>query len=237
MKRAAPGTALLSEIAALKAFDGQGAAYLLDADPHQGTLLLERLRPGRPLSEITDDAKATSIAAQLMRQLWKAAPAEYPFPTVRDWADGLKTMRDRFGGGAGPLPNALVIKAETLFQELIDSMTESALLHGDLHHYNILSAERQPWLAIDPKGMIGEPAYEAGAFMRNPMPQLLEDRQLKRTLLRRADQFAEELGFDRQRIIDWAMAQAVLAAWWSYEDDGEGWEPWIACAETLSALK
>ena len=110
------------------------------------------------------------------------------------------------------------------------------LLHGDLHHGNILSAERQPWLALDPKGVVGEAEYEVGALLRNPMPQILDEAQPRQLLSRRVDQLAEELGFDRARLIGWGLAQAVLSAWWTYEDHGHGWEPGIACANHLAAL-
>lgn len=141
------------------------------------------------------------------------------------------------GGGTGPFPGVLVKTAETLFAELSGSMAEAVLLHGDLHYANILAAERRPWLALDPKGVVGEPAYEVGALLRNPMPELLTQRQPGRILKRRADQLAEELGFDRARLLGWGLVQAVLAAWWSVEDRGHGWEPWIACAELLAVLQ
>jgi streptomycin 6-kinase len=70
--------------------------------------------------------------------------------------------------------------AESLFRELIASSESPVLLHGDLHHFNILSARRQPWLAIDPKGVAGEPAYEPGALLRNPNPELCTDIEVQR---------------------------------------------------------
>ena len=97
--------------------------------------------------------------------------------------------------------------------------------------------ERQPWLAIDPKGLIGEPAYETGSWLRNPYPQLLEMPQPGRMLARRIDQFAEELGFDRARVRDWAVAQAVLAAWWGMEDSGYISDTALRIAELLAAIK
>ena len=116
-------------------------------------------------------------------------------------------------------------------------MAEPMLLHGDLHHDNILSAERQPWLAIDPKGIVGEPAYEVGALLRNPWSVLLDMPQPGRILARRVDQLAEELGFDRARIVGWGIAQAVLSAWWCLEDHYPGWEFSIGCAELLAELQ
>lgn len=227
---------LLTEIAALELYNGRGIVRLLDADPEQGILLLERLKPGMLLEELPDDEEATSIAAGVMRQLWRPVPPDHAFPSVAKWAAGLQRLRQRFGGTTGPLPANLVERAERLFKELIDSMAEPVLLHGDLHHANILTAERQPWLAIDPKGVVGEPAYEVGAYLRNPMARLLAASQPERILARRVDQFAAELELDRTRLLGWGLAQAVLSASWSVEDHGHGWKPAIACAEWLASL-
>jgi len=237
LKIGVPNPELLTEVAALRIFDGHGIVQLLDADPALGALLLERLKPGATLLTIADDEQATHIAAQVMRQLWRPAPERHSFPTIAKWAKGFERLRKQFGGGAGPFPKHLVEAAESIYAEFIDSMAESVLLHGDLHHENILSAERQPWLALDPKGVVGEPAYEVGALLRNPLPQLLDAPEPGRILARRVDQLAEELGFDRARMVGWGMAQAVLSAWWSFEDHGHGWEPAIRCAELLAELK
>jgi streptomycin 6-kinase len=237
LKIGVPNPELVTEIEALRLFNGGGVVRLLDADPDQGLLLLERLRPGTSLSRLTDDEQATSIAANLMRQMWRPVPSEHPFPTVAKWAVGLNRLREHFYGGCGPFPRDLVEMAEVRFGELIDPMSEPVLLHGDLHHDNILAAERQPWLALDPKGVIGEAAYEVGALLRNPMLDLLRQPRPRRVLARRVDQLAEELGFDRSRLLGWGTAQAVLAGWWSYEDHVHGWEPWLACAEFLAALE
>jgi len=231
-----PHPELRREIEALRFYAGNGAVQLLDADSEQGLLLLERLQPGTLLSLLTDDEEATSIAASVMRQLWRPPPAAHHFITVRDWAAGLHRLRQRFGGTTGPLPANLVERAEAIFSELLDSTADPAVLHGDLHHDNILAGQRQSWLAIDPKGVIGEPAYEAGALLQNPMPQLLELPNLERVLARRVDQLAHELELDRERIVGWGFAQAVLSAWWSLEDHGSGWEPAIACAHVLAHL-
>jgi streptomycin 6-kinase len=146
-------------------------------------------------------------------------------------------MRQHFGGTGGPFPARLVDEAESLFAELLGSQAPPVLLHGDLHHENILSAQRAPWLALDPKGILGEPAYEVGALLRNPLPQLLQRPDPGRVMARRVDQLAEALEIERARIRGWGLAQAVLSAWWSVEDHGYGWEDTIACAELLAAIK
>ena len=91
-------------------------------------------------------------------------------------------------------------------------------------------------MAIDPKGVVGEPAYEVGALLRNPLPQLLRSGSARRTLARRVDLLSERLSIDRARLLGWGLAQAVLSAWWTIEDHGSGWEPAIAVAEVLSEI-
>ena len=141
-----------TEAQALWLFNGRGIARLLELDVERGAMLLERLEPGAPLDTVEDDAEAMTIAAGVLRRLWRPAPADNPFPLVSDWARGLARSRHHFGGGTGPLPPALVEEAEALFAELVPSQAEPVLLHGDLHHGNVLTARRRPWLAIDPKG-------------------------------------------------------------------------------------
>lgn len=237
LKLGVPREELDTEIDALRLYDGQGACRLLDADAERGALLLERLLPGDTLLSLADDA-ATVVAAEVMAKLWHAPPPGHRFPSVADWAAGLAELRPHFGGSCGPFPEWLVDRAEGLFRELLPSQGPTVVLHGDLHHYNILAATRAPWLAIDPKGVIGEPAYEVGALLRNPL-SLPEWPDLAHTLARRVDQLCEILALDRQRVLGWASAQAVLSAWWMYEDDGPEAElmRWVRVAEVLAELK
>jgi streptomycin 6-kinase len=233
LKAGVPHRLLRNEMAALRHHAGAGAVHLLAADPDAGLLLLERLQPGTPLNEVADDDAATAAAAQVMRQLWRAPPSEHEFPTIADWGAGFGRLRARFEGGTGPLPPPLVDRAERLYAELCASSAAPVLLHGDLHHGNILAAQRAPWLALDPQGVIGEPAYETGALLRNPFPEILAMPGARAILARRAARLAELLGFDRQRVAGWAFAQAVLSAWWEVEDHGGDIATWIAVVELL----
>ncbi len=237
VKVCSPTREFAQESEALRLFDGHGMVQLLECDSGNQAMLLERLQPGTPLIRMEDDEKATFIAASIMRQFWRLVPQNHPFPSVQDWGKGFIRLRQYYGGGSGPFPPALLEEAETLFAELSASMAEPVLLHGDLHHDNILSATRQPWLAIDPKGLVGEPTYEVGAWLRNPLPQLLSMPHPGRILARRIDQFAEELGLERGRVRDWGVAQAVLSVWWGIEDTGRVWDDALACAELLAAVK
>ena len=233
LKLGIPNLEVATEIAALRSYDGRGCVKLLAANHKQGALLLERIKPGTQLLDVSDDDDATRIAAQVMGQLWRPVPDDQPFPTAARWAKELERMRQHFMGGTGPLPADLVEKAETLFNELFGSMETPVLLHGDLHHENILRAERVPWLAIDPKGVVGEPAYEVGALLRNIKPQLLDGLQPSWILARRVSILKEELGFERERMLGWGLSQAVLSACWCLEDNLDCWEWAIYCAEQI----
>ena len=239
LKVGVPNKELWSEAAALRVFDGWGSVRLLDSDPDAGLLLLERLRPGSVLTSLADEAhddKATAIAASVMRGLWRPAPPGHDFPTVADWGAAFAHLRERFGGGTGPLPAAQVERAEALFAELLASSAPPVLLHGDLHHDNILSAQRSPWLAIDPKGIVGEPAYEVGALLRNLWPDRHTHQNPARLLERRTHQLAEELELDPARVRDWAVAQAVLSAVWGVGDGDDGWDGALANADILATI-
>jgi streptomycin 6-kinase len=234
-KAGVPGPTLLSEIQALAHYDGEGAARLLEFDIERGVLLMERLMPGHSLATLSDagnDEEATRIAARVMRHLWQPLPPDHSFATVEQWASGLKRLRRHFAGGTGPFPNRLVKRAERLFDELLGSASSPVLLHGDLHHSNIVKSQNE-WKAIDPKGVAGEPSYDICALMLNPTSRHSSDRQLQ---LRRLEVLKEELGLNSQRMLGYAIAHAVLSAWWSFEDSATDWQSAIACARTLESL-
>lgn len=223
---------------ALKHFAGHGAVKMLAYDHSNEIMLLEMLRPGTSLRAVEDDEAAIAAAAGVMRQLWRPLPeGHYAFPTVQDWGKGFARLRTLYNGGSGPLPAATFDRAEKLYVELCASMAESVLLHGDLHQDNILAGEREPWLAVDPKGVIGEPVYETGALLRNFWPDILSMPDPKSLMARRIDQLAEELGFERERIYNWAFAQAVLSVVWAIEDMGALEHDGLYFVELLEAIR
>src|SRR5437660_1904621 len=155
-----------SQPEALRHFDGHGMVQMLAYDEHDKAMLMERLKPGTSLRAVEDDEAAISAATAVMCRLWRPLPEQhYPFPTVSDWGKDFARVREQYDGGTGPFPAAMFDRAEKLYAELCASMAEPVLLHGDLHQDNILAAEREPWLAVDPKGVIGEPVYEVGSIL------------------------------------------------------------------------
>jgi streptomycin 6-kinase len=209
-----------NEIAALRLWDGDGCCRLLAADEDLGALLLEALEPGTMLTEVAavDDDEATRIAARIARQLWRPVPSgEKGLRSLDSWCDAFYRNRDRIQAGAPGFPLDLFRQADSLRAGLLASTNEPVVLHGDLHHYNILRAQRAKWLAIDPKGAAGDRCFDVCQFLRNPWPGP-DDPHVN---ARRLDIFCEELGLDRERAKAWCLVHAVLDALWAFEE-GDG---------------
>jgi streptomycin 6-kinase len=218
-----------NEIAALQLWDGDGAARLLEVEPDLGALVLERLEPGTLLTQVahTDDDAATLIAAGVVRQLWRSVPASHGLRSLDSWCDAYQRNRAAFTDHPSDLPSALFHRADDLRRDLLASTGEPSVLHGDLHHYNILRAERAAWLAIDPKGLVGDRCFDVCQFLRNPRHMTTAVSR------RRLDILCSELGLDRQRTKAWCLVHAVLDLCWEFEDNGD-WQPKAAYAqETL----
>jgi streptomycin 6-kinase len=198
----------------VRAFDGAGVVRAIaHAD---GAVMLERILPGTSLVDATlDDDDATDILVDVIRRM---SPTHIPprAPTVEDWARGFERY---VATGDTRVPPPLVAEARETYVAMCASQRGRRLLHGDLQHSNVLFDGRRGWLAIDPKGVVGEVEYELGAALRNPreMPHLMADATVARA---RVARYASALGLDPERILRWAFAQAVLSAIWSVEDDG-----------------
>ena len=235
LKLGVPCPELTAETAALDLFAGVGAARLLAHDARRGVLLLERVLPGTPVCELVSEAEATRIAATLMRQLWRSPPANHNFPSLVIWFQAFAKLRNKFGGGSGPFPAKLFDQAEHTFAVLNASSDRSPVLHGDLHHANILFSEERGWLAIDPKGVCGDPGYEVGAFMLNRLPVNASESATIEVLAQRLSIFSAELGIDKERLRQWSLCQAVLSALWDFEDSAD-WRPTLSLALMLEKL-
>jgi streptomycin 6-kinase len=214
----------------LAAFAGSGTARVYEHVP--GAILMERLSPGTPLVELSlngRDHEATEILADVIDGMSPNTP-ECACPSVEDWGKG-------FGVHQSRISRALVAQARQVFEELARSQTNPRLLHGDLHHYNVLFDRDGGWLAVDPKGVFGEIEYEIGAALRNPVerPDLFADAMI---VERRLNVFASKLRIDTERALRWTFAQAVLAALWKLEDGADltPQDPFVRLAETVRPM-
>ena len=200
------------EAAALRHWDGDGAIRLLAHDERLGALLIERARPGTHLSELDPEA-ALAVFCELLPRLWK--PVAAPFPSLHDeaarWAAELP---DRWLQAGRPFERSLLDAALDSIAALSGSQGEQVLLHQDLHAGNVLRAEREPWLAIDPKPLAGERELGLAPIVRGP--ELGHSRAL---VVGRLDRLSSELGVDRERARRWTLVQTLA---WAIDDDGVG---------------
>jgi streptomycin 6-kinase len=204
----------------LKAFDGCGTVNVIDHV--EGAVLMERLSPATCLADLSlrgRDREATGIIADVIKRMCRPVPDGEPhsFPTVRDWG---RSFERYLASGDQQIQYDLVSRAQVLYYELCESQKNPHLLHGDLHHYNILFDDKRGWVAIDPKGVVGEVEYEIGTSLRNPYerPELItsSDAIASRLLV-----FSNTLQIDINRTLAWGFSQAVLSAIWSVEDGYE----------------
>jgi len=215
----------------LAAFGGSGVVRVLEAA--DGITLMEQLDPATPLSTVCrrgDDEEATRILANVMRAM---SPTASPpgLPSARDWSVAF----DRhIASGSETIPRDLVAHARRVYLELCESQRNPRLLHGDLHHDNVLFDSKRGWLAVDPKGVIGELEFEIGAALRNPLalPQMFTSAPV---IVARVQWFSKALHLDRSRVVGWAFAQAVLALLWMVEDGERVMpdHPWLTLARAL----
>lgn len=216
------------EAAALMAFEGYGVVQVFSENTC--LLLLECAVPGVSLKSYfpENDDEAINITANVINRLHQVPiPSPHPFPHVQDWLAVLDSDLK--------IPAQTLQKARELRDQLLKTAASDVLLHGDLHHDNILQ-NGNDWVVIDPKGVIGESAYEVAAFIRNPMPELLTHDDAPNIIHNRVTRFAELLELPSQRIIDWCFVQAVLAWAWALEDgcDTNYFEQLTKIFDTLS---
>jgi len=199
----------------LEAFQGAGTVRVHKSD--HGAVLLERLDPATELVELVRsgrDDEATHILANTIGLMANHEPPP-GCPTLFDWVRGFDRYLSEHSGG--PISLQLVREAESVYRNLALSQRQTMLLHGDLHHYNVLFDSTRGWISIDPKGVVGELEYELGAIIRNPVE--LPDFYISRAVIeRRLMQLTEALGLDYDRALRWTFAQAVLSAIWEVED-------------------
>ncbi len=225
-----PGSEFPREIDALEAFREKKMVRMLDYDRDLPAIVLQKLAPGTELATLPNDEEATRILGEFIRNLPVAIPKKYSFPTIEDW---LRVI-DRIGTDH-PIPPPLLSTAQKLHEELDATKKENKLLHGDLHHYNIIFDKKDGWVAIDPQCVIGDPIFEAGRMLHNPA-NVLESGNPQEKMQRRVAILGEELDCDRERIIGWAFVDCVIAACWSVEDHKDGWKGAVECAQILESF-
>lgn len=239
-----PHPELFAEIASTNLY-GDSMVRLLDADTERRAMLLERLRPGTMLMTYFDpsdpnggrDDEATEIIGQIMRRLWRPALAEAPLLTLDDWMSDLEPTDVRYPANMENMRDEALAR----YREMHDPNTPM-LLHGDLHHYNILRDDTSPegWRAIDPKGIVGDALFEVYALLANPNANLMEHADLKRRVARRVAVLADVLEVERETVRVWGFVGQTLSSWWNVDpklpDGGASWENDSRIAQLLREM-
>jgi streptomycin 6-kinase len=194
------------EADALAHWRGEGAVRLLEVDRERRALLIERAVPGTSLWELEDDEEATRIAAQVLRRLWERPPAEnHPYRVLAGEAQGwMRQLRADWEADGRPFEEALVEAGEEAARGLSSSQPSLVVCHQDFQGSNVLRAEREPWLAIDPKPIVGEPAFDVASLLRDRRWAISGE-----VIRRRLDLLADELDLDRERMRGWGIVHAL----------------------------
>ena len=209
LKVQAPHRESEHEAAALELWNGEGAVQLLAHDPEQHALLLERCVPGTPLASAGQE-QTLDVLVSLLPRLWK--PAAAPFrPLAEEAAWWIEQQPAAWEKAGKQFERSLLDAALEALSELAPTQGEQVLLHQDLHGENVLAAEREPWLVIDPKPLVGEREFAVAPIVRS-----FELGHSRRDVLYRLDRLTSELGLDRERARGWTIGQTIA---WSVGSD------------------
>lgn len=231
LKIGIPKHDFLNELKALEFYNGNGSVKLLASDGQKYGMLLARVEPGTTLRSFfpQNENAAIQYACAVMKKLHsRQLPSHAGFPSIKNWFSLFNRLEI-------PLELHHQVKlAHDIVDELQSSAQSLHLLHGDLHHDNILLDASGTGIAIDPKGVIGEAAYEVGAFMCNPT-DLSSQPNIPALLEARLEQFSKTLNIDRTRLAKACYARIILSACWTVQAKGN-WHDDAAFAEVMSKL-
>lgn len=208
------------ELHGLRFWSGDPAVRLLEADEERNAMLLERCEPGTPLRELPE-ADQDAVIAGLLRRVWRTPDPPQPFRPLSEMT--ARWCEEARAGADGWPDRELAREGLRLFEELPASAPRETLLATDLHAGNVLRARREPWLVIDPKPFVGDPAYDATQHLLNCPGRMRSDPD--GTIHR----FAGLLGVDRRRVRLWTFARAAVE-WGRGGDEGL----WTGIARSLA---
>lgn len=214
---------------ALRHWAGDGAVQLVAADPGRGAMLLEALDARHDLTEVWVEEACVVVGALLARLHVPAPPSMRRLSEVAaGWADSLRAAD-------GILPRRLVVRGLALIDDLsTDPDCDATLVHTDLHFRNVLAADREPWLAIDPKPLAGHPGIELQPLLRNRTDELGTGSALRWSVRRRVEIVCEAAGIDERWARPWTIVTSTLQALWAAQDgDTDGASLHIALAKAL----
>jgi streptomycin 6-kinase len=238
LKIGVPHAELLTEVEALRLCEGRRVVRMLDADRELCAILMQRLQPGTMLRELGDNREETKIAASVMRELPAPVPSTHNLPTFARWVDRAFRLTRTEWDPQELMPRHLIDSAEVAFDDIERNATDQVVLHGDLHHENILLDDRSGWTAIDPKGVIGPRCLEVGRFIHNQLPRDLPIERRVQMVQERLAILSTELALPQKTLAASALVDCVLALCWGLEDESVGpdWQHGTELARELCGM-
>lgn len=235
LKTGHPDPEAATERRFLELLAGPHSVQLLDAAPSLGAWVLERIEPGTPLSasQREDDSRATRRALPLLRDLQGPDPGDGSFPTLAQWLEVLPEVAAEPGVPAEV--RDLLCRTRELAEALAGEAGPPRLLHGDLHHGNMLLDARRGWVAIDPKGVLAPAEFQPARFLNNPELGGRPRETLRTWTLARLTDLSEGLGSPLPRLAGYALVDAVLGTCWTYQGRARDWvtPPMVAVLEEI----
>jgi streptomycin 6-kinase len=217
---------------ALQHWHGNGTVLLLRADPRRRAMLLERLHP-RDLTTI-GDREACEVVGGLYGRIHVPALPQLRTITsyVERWTADLEALpRD------APIPRRLREQCVSLVRDLVaDPASVGVIIHGDLHHHNVLAADREPWLVIDPKPMSGDPHYEPAPMLWNRWDEIVAG-NARENLRRRFHTLVDVAGLDEDRARDWVVVRMVHNMSWAVIDGDPDQDYLTMCVTIIKAVQ
>jgi len=204
---------------ALHAWRGDGTVALIRADPRRFALLLERLHAGEDLCSVRDIEACEIVAGFYPRLHVRALPQLRTLSTyVERWTTALERLPT-----ASTIPRRLVEQAVSLGRAFVsDGACDGVMIHGDLHYFNVLAADREPWLVIDPKPMSGDPHYEVAPLLWNRWDEVVGSGNVRAAVRRRFHTVVDAAGLDEDRARDWVVVRQMHNAMWAVEGTRAG---------------
>ena len=217
LKVAYPHSEHFSGVEAMRVYGGQGCVRLIDTAEGGAQVLMQRVVPGTHLYELENEEEEVRIATELIQRLQRPAPEAHALPPHTDWNESsLRHMAAR-PVGEELLPRRLVQALEHIVADL-ESLNRPMVLHGDLHHENVLRG-KEGWLAIDPKGIIGDPALEVGRYCGNQLHRAEVAGGYGALTDRRLELFALYLGEPLDRMRMGAVVDVIMCMGWELENE------------------
>ena len=215
LKISCDGQLIEDEYHALKHFNGQGSIKVFDIQNDLHALLLEQAIPGTLLKEHYSEniAGTIKIYTDVVKALASQARPSGQYTSVKKWCEAIDSLHD------SRIKPDYIFKAKMLRDFLLSSAEKEYLCHGDLHLENIICHENK-WLSIDPKGVVGEIAFEAAAFDLIDKREWLDPESIQDKILHRTHLIASQLNINHDRLLAWIYLRAMISAQWFIEDNG-----------------